>query len=101
MLGSTLYSYDFYIFCQSGFYLDFIIKKISEIVVKNLLVYSSLFLGEKYMIEYLTKNIFENFFKKFFKFFGKLNFSYKYFFINLILIFILLYIIVFFFFLFI
>lgn len=45
----------FYRFVQSGFYLDFLFKKISEVVVRNLYVYSAQFFGEKFIIEVCTK----------------------------------------------
>lgn len=46
---------------QSGFYVDFILKKFSEIFIRNVFVYAALFLGEKYMIEHLTKKIVDSF----------------------------------------
>ncbi len=45
----------FYRFVQSGFYLDFFFKKVSEVVVRNVYVYSAQFLGEKFIIEVCTK----------------------------------------------
>ena len=45
---------------QSGFYLDFFLKKISEVFLKNVFIYSSLFFGEKYFIEVMTKKIIDN-----------------------------------------
>ena len=53
------FSFEFHRLCQSGFYLDFFLKKISEIFVKNIFIYSAQFTGEKYMIEELTKKVFE------------------------------------------
>jgi hypothetical protein len=46
---------------QSGFYFDFIFKKLGEIFIRNVFVFAALFLGEKYMIEHLTKKIVDNF----------------------------------------
>lgn len=46
---------------QSGFYIDFFLKKFAEVFIRNIFIYSSLFFGEKYMIEYLTKKIVDNF----------------------------------------
>lgn len=60
MLKLFIFKYDFFKFIQSGFYLDFIIKKISETFVKNYFIYSSHYFGEKYVIEYITKKIIES-----------------------------------------
>ena len=46
---------------QSGFYIDFFLKKLSEIFIRNVFIYAALFFGEKYMIEHLTKKIVDNF----------------------------------------
>lgn len=46
---------------QSGFYVDFFIKKLSEVFIRNVFVYAALFFGEKYIIEQLTKKIIHNF----------------------------------------
>lgn len=72
---------------QSGFYLDFIIKKLSEVFIRNVFVFAALFFGEKYMIEYLTKKIVDNFIFNSNKFLGwtSLNFMW-YFYITLSLV---------------
>lgn len=44
---------------QSGMYLDFIVKKISEIFIKNVLIYGSTFFGEKFLIEFISKKSFD------------------------------------------
>ena len=46
---------------QSGFYIDFIFKKLVEVFIRNVFIYASLFFGEKYMIEHLTKKVVDNF----------------------------------------
>lgn len=46
---------------QSGFYFDFFFKKSIEVFIRNVFIYSAMFFGEKYMIEYLTKKIVDNF----------------------------------------
>lgn len=99
MLNIKIFSFKFFKFIQSGFYVDFILKKLSEVFVRNFFVYSSNFFGEKYIIEYLTKKIIESFIFNsnknffFFELFQSsffLNFlSFFFFFISLILIFIL------------
>ena len=53
------FSFNFHRWCQSGFYLDFFLKKFTEIFVRNIFIYGAQFTGEKYMIEELTKKIFE------------------------------------------
>lgn len=47
-------------FFQSGMYVDFFFKKISEIAVRNIFIYMAQFFGEKFMIEYFTKIFFSN-----------------------------------------
>jgi len=42
---------------QSGFYIDFFLKKLIEVFVRNILIYSAMFFGEKYMIEQLTRKL--------------------------------------------
>ena len=61
MLFFYFFKQNFIVFFQSGFYLDFFLKKNSEIFIKNIFIYSSLFFGEKYFIEVLTKKIIDNF----------------------------------------
>jgi len=60
MLNFQIFNFKFFRFIQSGFYLDFIIKKIIEIFVKNYFIYTSHFFGEKYMVEFLTKKTLES-----------------------------------------
>jgi len=57
MLYNFFITFKFHRFCQSGFYFDFFYKKFSEVFIRNVFVYASQFLGEKYMIEVLTKKI--------------------------------------------
>lgn len=59
LLNSFFFSFDFHRFCQSGFYVDFFLKKFGEVFVRNIFIYGAQFFGEKYMIEYLTKRFFE------------------------------------------
>lgn len=40
---------------QSGFYIDFFLKKTVDVFIRNVFIYASLFFGEKYIIEQLTK----------------------------------------------
>ncbi len=61
MLKNNLIKFKFFKFVQSGFYIDFIIKKISEMFIRNVFIYSSIFFGEKFIIEYLTKKTIDSF----------------------------------------
>ena len=61
MLKNNLIKFKFFRFVQSGFYLDFIIKKISEIFIRNFFIYTSIFFGEKFIIEFFTKKIIDSF----------------------------------------
>jgi len=45
--------------CQSGFYIDFFVKKIAEVFIKNVFIYAAFFFGEKFEIEILTKKNFK------------------------------------------
>lgn len=60
MLGSFLYTKRFVNFIQSGMYLDYIIKKIAEIFIRNIFIYSSIFFGEKFIIEFVSKKTLDN-----------------------------------------
>jgi hypothetical protein len=61
MLFFYIYTQKFILLIQSGFYLDFFLKKIGEIFIKNIFIYTGLFFGEKYLIEVLTKKIEDNY----------------------------------------
>jgi hypothetical protein len=47
-------------FIQSGMYFDYIIKKITELFLRNIFIYSSIFFAEKFMIEFLSKKVIDN-----------------------------------------
>ena len=53
-------TFNFFRFIQSGLYVDFFLKKLIEVFIRNVFVYASQFLGEKFMIEYLTKKIIDS-----------------------------------------
>lgn len=61
MLKNKLILFKFFRFIQAGFYFDFIFKKISEMFMRNIFIYSSIFFGEKYMIEFITKKTIDSF----------------------------------------
>ena len=61
MLFNYLFNQRFILLIQSGFYIDFFLKKICEVFIKNIFIYSSQFFGEKYIIEVLTKKIIDKY----------------------------------------
>jgi hypothetical protein len=63
-------------FIQSGMYIDYIIKKITEAFLRNFFVYSSIFFSEKYIIEFLSKKTVDNL--VFFFNFQSVNKNYEY-----------------------
>ncbi len=87
MLKSKFVGFRFFRFIQSGFYLDFFFKKIIEVFIKNFLVYSAQFLGEKYIIEFLTKKIIESSIFKVNKLTKITSLFYSYYFIQLLSVF--------------
>jgi len=60
MLGFPKKRFRFIGKAQSGFYIDFFLKKIADVCIRNVFIYMSLFFGEKYMIEQLTKKTIDN-----------------------------------------
>lgn len=83
-MGYKFLTFKFFKFIQSGMYLDFIIKKFSERIIKNLLVYSAIFFGEKYIIEFLTKKIIELNIFNFNLFFSWKNYNFLIYYIQII-----------------
>lgn len=47
-------------FMQSGMYLDYITKKLSEMIARNVFIYSAIFFGEKFVIEFICKKTVDN-----------------------------------------
>lgn len=88
MLKSSIFSFNFLRFVQSGLYIDFFFKKIIEIFVRNFLIYASIFFGEKYMIEVLTKKIIDSTIFSVNKKFSLMDLFYSYYFIQLVGLFI-------------
>ncbi len=70
MLFSYFLTFTFFRFSQAGFYFDFFMKKIAEIFVRNVFVYTAQFFGEKYFIEIFTKKIIDSTLYNFNKWFG-------------------------------
>lgn len=79
MLFNPLFNFKFLNFFKSGFYIDFFFKKIAEIFVKNIFIYSSFFFAEKFLIEFLTKKCIDNFILKVNSFFLE-EFNFNFFF---------------------
>lgn len=65
---------------QSGFYIDFFLKKLAEVFIRNVFVFAALFFGEKYMIEHLTKKTVDSFIYNSNKFVGWTVLNYNWFF---------------------
>ena len=84
MLNSFLFSHKFSVFSQSGFNIDFIIKKLSEIFIRNFLIYGAQFFSEKFIIEYITKKSFNYLINNFNNFYYIKNLDYFMFFVTLI-----------------
>ena len=42
---------------QSGFYIDFFLKKICDLFIRNIFIFSAVFFGEKYIVEKLTRKV--------------------------------------------
>jgi len=84
MLFLIFFNYIFFINMQSGFFIDFFLKKFIDVIVRNVFIYSGLFFGEKYIIEVLTKTIFDIFICKLNVFFSYRLFNYARFFIILV-----------------
>jgi hypothetical protein len=69
---------------QSGFYFDFIFKKLAEVFIRNVFIYSAMFFGEKYMIEHLTKKTVDSFIFNSNKLSGWTTLNYMWFFYTLL-----------------
>jgi hypothetical protein len=86
MLYSFFFTHKFKQAAQSGFYIDFFLKNVAEIIIRNVLIYSGQFFCEKYLIEYFTKKLFNNFIYFFNQIFKNTNFNYISFFLQIITI---------------
>lgn len=60
MLKLFFLNFNFHRFIQSGGYIDFFLKKLAEVFIRNIFIYLSQFFAEKYLIEILTKKIIDN-----------------------------------------
>lgn len=83
-MGFKVLLYNFHRFIQSGFYLDFIVKKLSEVFIRNVLIYASIFFGEKFIIEYITKKIIDSYVFNYNKNFYVSNLSYLFYFSQIV-----------------
>lgn len=84
MLSTFFFTQKFYSFAQCGGYYDYIYKKLSESFVRNFLIYSAQFFGEKYVIEYLTKIFFQKIIINTSKLVNYSNYYYYVYFYNII-----------------
>ena len=66
--------------------MDFFIKKLGEVFVKNFLVYTSNYFGEKYFIEVLTRKLIDNTIFKNNQLFGWTNLHFFNFFYTIIVL---------------
>jgi hypothetical protein len=87
MLKFIIVKFNFFRFIQSGLYLDFFLKKLVEIFVKNVFIYSAQFMGEKYMIEFLTKKVIDSSIFNVNKIINLNDLFYSYYFIQLLSVF--------------
>lgn len=86
MLYNFFIDFKFHRFCQSGCYVDFFFKKLADVFVRNVFVYTSQFFGEKYMIEVFTKKIIDKSIFNINKFIGFTTLKYITFFLQFIMI---------------
>lgn len=86
MIYNFFITFKFHRFLQSGGYLDYFYKKFSEVFIRNIFVYASQFIGEKYMIEILTKKIIDNSIFVFNRYIGWDNLKYFNFFFNFLVV---------------
>lgn len=77
-------TFSFFRFSQTGMYIDFIFKQILEYFIRNLLIYTALFFGEKYIIEILTKKTIDSFVFNSNKLFNFNDLNYHSFFLNIV-----------------
>jgi len=84
MLKNKVFSFRFFKFIQSGMYIDFFLKKLIENYVRNSLVYSAQFFGEKYIIEYLTKKVIDSVIFNSNRLFFLVDLTYSYYFIQIL-----------------
>lgn len=84
MLYNFLFLFKFYVFIQSGCYIDFFLKKLCEVFIRNALIYTSQIFGEKYFIEVVTKKIIDKFIYNTNKIAGFTELLYSFYFIQLI-----------------
>lgn len=72
---------------KNNLYIDYFVKKITEIFLKNYLVLTPMFFGEKYLIEIFTKKFTNTLLFNFFNIFKYKNYSNSYFFSNILTLF--------------
>lgn len=60
MLHNLLHQFNFKRSVKSGIYVDFLVKRLSLHLLKNQFNWSSIFILEKFVIEYLSRYIFSS-----------------------------------------
>lgn len=86
MLNAFWLKTSFRVSAQSGFYIDYFYKKISELFIRNIYIYMAQFFGEKFMIEKWTRFFFFSTTTYFDKFLSLSKLNYFWFFFNLIIV---------------
>lgn len=84
MLYFYFFTFDFYKFLQAGFYFDFFFKKFFETFLRNFIICTSHYFGEKYFIEVLTKKVIDNFIYNSNFFLGYTELSFIFYFLQII-----------------
>lgn len=87
MLYFKFLTFRFFRFSQNNFYIDFFLKKLIEIFVKNFFIFSAHYFGEKYIIEFLTKKIIDSYLFNINRFVGFFELFFSYFFIQIVFFF--------------
>lgn len=86
MLSAIWLKFNFHISAQSGFYIDYLYKRIGEIFVRLCFIYMAQFFGEKFMIEVWTKKFFFFSTQYFNRFTNITKLNYFWFFFHLLII---------------
>ena len=85
MLGIFFLDHRFFKSAQSGFYFDFIIKKLTEVFVRNVFVLGFFFFAEKFLIEFVSKDFINKFFYNFSNIFSSKYISFINFFFYIVI----------------
>lgn len=89
MLNFFIFKFSYFRFIQNGLYVDYFLKKIIEIFIRNIFIYTMQFFAEKYIIEYFTKKIIDSYLFNLNKFFNISNYFFSIYFIQILTFFFL------------